>query len=47
MVRHDVNFKSSKARYVKVLIKSEKVLPKWHPFANSQGFLFIDEIGVE
>ena len=43
---HQVDFKPVKARYVRVVIKSERQLPAWHPFAGSNGFLFVDEIAV-
>ena len=43
---HTAHFKPVKARYVRVVIKSEKCLPAWHAFAASNGFLFVDEIEV-
>ena len=44
--RHTAHFKPVKARYVRVVIKSEKCLPAWHAFAASNGFLFVDEIEI-
>ena len=43
---HQVHFKPVKARYVRVVIKSERCLPAWHAFAGSNGFLFVDEIAI-
>jgi len=43
---HQVDFKPVEARYVRVVIKSERRLPAWHAFAGSNGFLFVDEIAV-
>ena len=45
--RHAVAFKPVSARYVRVVIQSEKCLPSWHAFAGSNGFLFVDEIEVD
>ena len=44
--RHTTDFKPVKARYVRVVVKSEKRLPAWHAFAGSPGFVFVDEIEV-
>ena len=42
---HTISFKPVKARYVEVLIKSDK-MPNWHPAAGKPAFLFVDEIRV-
>ena len=44
--RHTADFKPVKARYVRVVVKSEKRLPAWHAFAGSPGFVFVDELEV-
>lgn len=43
---HEITFSSVKARYVEVLIKSDK-LPAWHGGAGHPAFLFVDEIGIQ
>ena len=40
-----ITFEPIKARFVEVVIKSA-TLPKWHPSAGKDGFLFVDEISV-
>ena len=40
-----VTFEPVKARFVEVTVKSA-TLPKWHPSAGKEGYLFVDEIGV-
>lgn len=47
VVNHIVKFPTEKARYINVIIKSEKTLPSWHGFAGSNGFVFVDEITVK
>ena len=39
--------KATEARYVNVVVKSVKSLPKWHGLAGSNGFVFVDEISVK
>ncbi|MDD2960630.1 MAG: glycoside hydrolase family 20 protein [Muribaculaceae bacterium] len=41
---HKVDFAPINARFVKVKILSERLLPKWYPVQNATGFLFVDEI---
>lgn len=43
---HEITFASVKARYVEVIIKSDK-LPVWHGGARAPAFVFVDEISVE
>lgn len=42
---HEITFAPVKARYVEVIIKSDK-LPKWHGGAGNPAFLFVDEIAI-
>ena len=44
---HVLKFDPIEARYVKVKIMVELVIPAWHRAHGYAGFLFIDEIGVE
>lgn len=39
-----VQLTQTKARYFKVHIKNQGVLPKWHPSAGNPSWLFVDEI---
>lgn len=39
--------KSVKARYVKVIVESQKVCPDWHSGSGLNCFIFIDEIIIE
>lgn len=43
---HEITFAPVKARYVEVIVKSDK-LPAWHGGAGNPAFLFVDEIMVE
>lgn len=43
---HEITFAPVKARYVEVIIKSDK-LPAWHGGAGNPAFLFVDEIMIE
>ena len=43
---HELTFSPVKARYVEVIIKSDK-LPAWHGGAGNAAFLFVDEINIE
>ena len=42
----EISFDPVKARYVEVIIKSDK-LPAWHGGAGSPAFLFVDEINIQ
>ena len=44
--RDTVNFDKTKTRYVQIIGKNTPVLPKWHPGAGKQTYLFLDEIAV-
>ncbi len=39
----EISFDPVKARYVEIIIKSDK-LPAWHGGAGNSAFLFVDEI---
>ena len=47
LARPEINFDKAKTRYVRIVGKCTPVLPKWHPGAGSQTFLFIDEVAVK
>lgn len=42
----EISFAPVKARYVEVIIKSDK-LPSWHGGAGKAAFLFVDEINIQ
>ena len=42
----EITFAPVKARYVEVIIKSDK-LPAWHGGAGNPAFLFVDEINID
>ena len=42
----EISFTPVKARYVEVIIKSDK-LPAWHGGAGNPAFLFVDEINIQ
>ena len=44
--RDTLSFDKTKARYVHIIGKNTPVLPKWHPGAGSQTYLFLDEIAI-
>lgn len=44
---HQIDFTPTKARYIKVLVKSEHSIPAWHGGKGKPGFLFVDEICVK
>lgn len=43
---HALKFSPVEARYVKVTVKSEREMPKWHGGAGKPGFIFVDEIAI-
>lgn len=44
---HKLTFEPVKARYVKVIAKSERQIPDWHGGKGNLGFLFVDEIVLD
>ncbi len=46
VIAHKLSFSPVEARYVKVSIGSEQLLPDWHSGKGSKGFLFVDEITI-
>ena len=44
--RDTASFEKAKARYVRIIGKNTPVLPKWHPGAGRQTYLFLDEITI-
>ena len=44
--RDTVSFEKTKARYVRIIGKNTPALPKWHPGAGKQTYLFLDEITI-
>ena len=44
--RDTVSFDKTKTRYVQIIGKNTPVLPKWHPGAGKQTYLFLDEIAI-
>lgn len=44
---HEVTFPTTKARYLKVKMLSERQIPQWHAGKGMNGFLFVDEIIAE
>lgn len=46
VIAHKLSFSPVEARYVKVMIGSEQLLPDWHSGKGSKGFLFVDEITI-
>ena len=46
IVRHSLSFPETDARYVKVIAKTLKTIPDWHPGKGKPGFIFVDEIEV-
>jgi len=43
----DVNFDKREVRYVKVEVTAHGKLPKWHPSAGEDSWLFIDEVSAK
>jgi len=41
-----VNFSKTRARYVRVFVKSVQYIPEWHEFAGNKAWLFVDEIVI-
>ncbi|MDE5710851.1 MAG: family 20 glycosylhydrolase [Bacteroides sp.] len=45
--RDTINFDKVQARYVRIVGKKTPELPKWHPGAGKQAYLFLDEIAID
>ncbi len=43
---YELTFPTTKAKYVKVYVKSEHSMPSWHGSKGKAGYLFVDEITV-
>lgn len=41
---HNLKFEPVEARYVKVTVQPENIIPEWHGGAGRPGFVFVDEI---
>ena len=44
VIPHTLTFPATDARYVKLAMDTEKVIPDWHGGKGNPGFLFLDEI---
>lgn len=42
-----ITLEKAKARYIRILVKSEHSMPKWHYGYGQNAFLFVDEVIVE
>ncbi|WP_365891144.1 discoidin domain-containing protein [Bacteroides sp.] len=47
LYEHKLTFTLVQARYVRVLVPSEKSIPQWHGGRGNSGFLFVDEVTIE
>ena len=47
VAHHSEQLEARRVRYVRVIVKSVKQLPAWHAFANSNAFVFVDEITLK
>ena len=47
LYEHKLTFTPVQARYVRVLVPSEKSIPQWHGGKGNSGFLFVDEVTIE
>ncbi|MDE6347273.1 MAG: chitobiase/beta-hexosaminidase C-terminal domain-containing protein, partial [Bacteroides sp.] len=45
--RDTISFDKTQARYVRIVGKKTPELPKWHPGAGKQAYLFLDEIAID
>lgn len=45
--RDTISFDKVQARYVRIVGKKTPELPKWHPGAGKQAYLFLDEIAID
>lgn len=46
VTERSVSFEPVAARYVRVVIQSEKSIPEWHGGKGKPGFVFVDEIAI-
>ena len=46
IANHTLSFTATEARYVKVKVLVERIIPEWHGAHGYAGFLFIDEIAI-
>ncbi|MDE7388340.1 MAG: family 20 glycosylhydrolase, partial [Muribaculaceae bacterium] len=46
IITHTLSFEPATARYAKVIVGCEKVLPEWHGGTPAPAFLFVDEISL-
>jgi beta-galactosidase len=44
---HQVNINNQQVKYIRLMAKSIKTCPEWHPGAGQKCWLFIDEISIE
>ena len=44
---HNVDFTTTKARYVKLTVRTERTLPDWHAGKGKPAYMFVDEISVK
>jgi hexosaminidase len=44
---YKLNFPETKARFVKLKVATEKMLPSWHTGSGRSAFLFVDEITLK
>lgn len=45
--RDTISFDKTPARYVRIVGKKTPELPKWHPGAGKQAYMFLDEIAID
>lgn len=45
--RDTISFDKTQARYVHIVGKKTPELPKWHPGAGKQAYMFLDEIAID
>jgi alpha-L-fucosidase len=43
---YKANFRTSKARYVRIHARNRGVCPSWHPGAGEKAWIFVDEVGA-
>lgn len=45
--KHEVDFDTVNARYIKIIAKPEYKIPSWHWGSGRPAFIFVDEVGLE
>ena len=45
--KHEVDFDTVSARYIKIIAKPEYKIPSWHWGSGRPAFIFVDEVGLE